>query len=68
MSAWLSDGCFPLFVCVCALSKLAASMCHSVPMLRVEEWPLPGDSLTGDTVRALIDRVSHVHHDLLSRK
>ncbi|KAJ3592143.1 hypothetical protein NHX12_007272 [Muraenolepis orangiensis] len=34
------------------------SMCHSVPMLRVEEWPLPGDSLTGDTVRALIDRVN----------
>uniref|UniRef100_A0A3Q1HRS5 Raftlin family member 2 n=1 Tax=Acanthochromis polyacanthus TaxID=80966 RepID=A0A3Q1HRS5_9TELE len=35
-----------------------ASMCHSVPVLRVEEWPLPGDSLTGDTVRALIDRVN----------
>ncbi|CAL8321216.1 unnamed protein product [Merluccius merluccius] len=34
------------------------SMCHSIPMLRVEEWPLPGDSLTGDTVRALIDRVN----------
>ncbi|XP_059895811.1 raftlin-2 [Gadus macrocephalus] len=34
------------------------SLCHSVPMLRVEEWPLPGDSLTGDTVRALIDRVN----------
>ncbi|XP_072253668.1 raftlin-2 [Leuresthes tenuis] len=32
--------------------------CHSVPVLRVEEWPLPGDSLTGDTVRALIDRVN----------
>uniref|UniRef100_A0A8C9ZG90 Raftlin family member 2 n=1 Tax=Sander lucioperca TaxID=283035 RepID=A0A8C9ZG90_SANLU len=30
----------------------------SVPMLKVEEWPLPGESLTGDTVRALIDRVN----------
>ncbi|XP_056145553.1 raftlin-2 [Lampris incognitus] len=39
-------------------SKQAVSMCHSVPMLRVEEWPLPGESLTGDTVRALIDRVN----------
>uniref|UniRef100_A0A3Q3LQB2 Raftlin family member 2 n=1 Tax=Mastacembelus armatus TaxID=205130 RepID=A0A3Q3LQB2_9TELE len=39
-------------------SKQTASLCHSVPMLRVEEWPLPGDSLTGDTVRALIDRVN----------
>ncbi|KAF3843629.1 hypothetical protein F7725_002478, partial [Dissostichus mawsoni] len=29
-----------------------------VPMLKVEEWPLPGDSLTSDTVRALIDRVN----------
>lgn len=35
-------------------------MCHSVPVLRVEEWMLPGESLTGDTVRALIDRVSGV--------
>ncbi|CAI5670695.1 unnamed protein product [Oreochromis niloticus] len=33
-------------------------MYHSVPVLRVEEWPLPGDSLTADTVRALIDRVN----------
>nr|XP_057938654.1 raftlin-2 isoform X2 [Doryrhamphus excisus] len=40
------------------LSHQTASMCHSVPMLRVEEWPLPGESLTGDTVRALIDRVN----------
>lgn len=39
-------------------SKQTMSMCHSVPVLRVEEWPLPGDSLTGDTVRALIDRVN----------
>ncbi|KAM6985672.1 raftlin-2 [Aplochiton taeniatus] len=39
-------------------SKQTVSMCHSVPVLRVEEWPLPGDSLTGDTVRALIDRVN----------
>ncbi|CAB1445363.1 unnamed protein product [Pleuronectes platessa] len=39
-------------------SRQTASMCHSVPVLRVEEWPLPGDSLTGDTVRALIDRVN----------
>ncbi|XP_062312885.1 raftlin-2 isoform X1 [Osmerus eperlanus] len=39
-------------------SKHAVSMCHSVPVLRVEEWPLPGESLTGDIVRALIDRVN----------
>ncbi|KAL6100492.1 rftn2 [Pungitius sinensis] len=39
-------------------SKQMASMCHSAPVLKVEEWPLPGDSLTGDTVRALIDRVN----------
>ncbi|KAK7913754.1 hypothetical protein WMY93_013965 [Mugilogobius chulae] len=39
-------------------SKQTAAMCHSVPVLRVEEWPLPGDSLTGDTVRALLDRVN----------
>ncbi|XP_029314285.1 raftlin-2 [Cottoperca gobio] len=39
-------------------SKQMASMCYSVPMLKVEEWPLPGESLTGDTVRALIDRVN----------
>ncbi|KAI4796814.1 hypothetical protein KUCAC02_026741, partial [Chaenocephalus aceratus] len=39
-------------------SKQMASMCYSVPMLKVEEWPLPGDSLTSDTVRALIDRVN----------
>lgn len=35
-------------------------MCHSAPVLRVEEWMLPGESLTGDTVRALIDRVGGV--------
>ncbi|XP_045067942.1 raftlin-2-like isoform X2 [Coregonus clupeaformis] len=40
------------------LSKQAVSMCHSVPVLRVEEWPIPGESLTVDTVRALIDRVN----------
>ncbi|KAJ8012618.1 hypothetical protein DPEC_G00044740 [Dallia pectoralis] len=39
-------------------SKQAVSMCHSVPVLRVEEWPIPGESLTGDTVRALLDRVN----------
>ncbi|XP_068602802.1 raftlin-2 [Brachionichthys hirsutus] len=39
-------------------SRQTPSMCHSIPVLRVEEWPLPGDSLTGDTVRALIDRVN----------
>ncbi|KAI5621369.1 raftlin-2 [Silurus asotus] len=39
-------------------SKHAVAMVHSVPVLRVEEWPLPGDSLTSDTVRALIDRVN----------
>ncbi|XP_038154413.1 raftlin-2 [Cyprinodon tularosa] len=39
-------------------SNQMASTCHSAPVLRVEEWPLPGDSLTCDTVRALIDRVN----------
>ncbi|XP_024262482.1 raftlin-2 isoform X1 [Oncorhynchus tshawytscha] len=39
-------------------SKQVVSMCHSVPVLRVEEWPIPGESLTDDTVRALIDRVN----------
>ncbi|XP_060785475.1 raftlin-2 [Neoarius graeffei] len=39
-------------------SKHAVAMVHSVPVLRVEEWPLPGDSLTSDTVRALIERVN----------
>ncbi|XP_047456668.1 raftlin-2 [Mugil cephalus] len=39
-------------------SKQVVSMCLSVPVLRVEEWPLPGDSLTSDTVKALIDRVN----------
>ncbi|TNN03790.1 raftlin-2 [Takifugu rubripes] len=39
-------------------SKQPTAMCHSVPVLRVEEWMLPGESLTGDTVRALIDRVN----------
>ncbi|KAB5576875.1 hypothetical protein PHYPO_G00203540 [Pangasianodon hypophthalmus] len=39
-------------------SKNAVAVFHSVPVLRVEEWPLPGDSLTSDTVRALIDRVN----------
>lgn len=52
------------FVCACVFSKQMASMCHSVPMLKVEEWPLPGESLTGDTVRALIDRVSDIYCDL----
>ena len=61
LSHWLSNRCFCLCVSVFALSKQTASMCHSVPMLRVEEWPLPGESLTGDTVRALIDRVSDIY-------
>uniref|UniRef100_W5K3T2 Raftlin family member 2 n=1 Tax=Astyanax mexicanus TaxID=7994 RepID=W5K3T2_ASTMX len=39
-------------------SKHAVAMVHSVPVLRVEEWPLPGDSLTSDTVRVLVDRVN----------
>ncbi|TNN61873.1 Raftlin-2 [Liparis tanakae] len=38
--------------------KQMASVCHSAPLLKVEEWPLPGEALTGDTVRALIDRVN----------
>lgn len=61
LSHWLSDRRFCLCVSVFALSKQMASMCHSVPLLRVEEWPLPGESLTGDTVRALIDRVSDIY-------
>lgn len=61
LSHWLSDWRFCLCVSVFALSKQMASMCHSVPLLRVEEWPLPGESLTGDTVRALIDRVSDIY-------
>uniref|UniRef100_H3D1U6 Raftlin family member 2 n=1 Tax=Tetraodon nigroviridis TaxID=99883 RepID=H3D1U6_TETNG len=39
-------------------SKQPAAVCSSAPVLRVEEWMLPGESLTGDTVRALIDRVN----------
>ncbi|KAJ8352890.1 hypothetical protein SKAU_G00243660 [Synaphobranchus kaupii] len=39
-------------------SKQVMPMCHNVPVLRVEEWPLPGDSLTSDTVRVLIERVN----------
>ncbi|KAF0026943.1 hypothetical protein F2P81_021680 [Scophthalmus maximus] len=39
-------------------TRQMSSLYHTVPVLRVEEWPLPGDSLTGDTVRALIDRVN----------
>lgn len=39
-------------------SKHAVAMVHSVPVLKAEEWPLPGDSLTSDTVRALLDRVN----------
>ncbi|XP_030643124.1 raftlin-2 [Chanos chanos] len=42
------------------VSKQAMPMSHSVPVLRVEEWPLPGDSLTSDTVRALLDRVNSI--------
>uniref|UniRef100_A0A3Q3VQQ5 Uncharacterized protein n=1 Tax=Mola mola TaxID=94237 RepID=A0A3Q3VQQ5_MOLML len=38
-----------------------ASMSHSVPMLRMEKWPLPWESLTGDIVRALIDRVGDIY-------
>uniref|UniRef100_A0A8C6KRE0 Raftlin family member 2 n=2 Tax=Nothobranchius furzeri TaxID=105023 RepID=A0A8C6KRE0_NOTFU len=40
------------------LSCQVGSLCPSMPRLKVEEWPLPGDSLTSDTVRALIDRVN----------
>ncbi|XP_051998246.1 raftlin-2-like [Xyrauchen texanus] len=39
-------------------SKHAMPMIDSVPVLRVEEWPLPGESLTSDIVRLLIDRVN----------
>ncbi|XP_051565346.1 raftlin-2-like [Myxocyprinus asiaticus] len=39
-------------------SKHAMPMIDSVPVLRVEEWPLPGESLTSDAVRLLIDRVN----------
>lgn len=43
--------------CVCGYSNHAVPMIDSLPVLRVEEWPLPGESLTSDTVRLLIDRV-----------
>nr|XP_046224740.1 raftlin-2-like isoform X1 [Oncorhynchus gorbuscha] len=36
----------------------ASRRCPCVPVLRVEEWPITGQSLTGDNVRALIDRVN----------
>ncbi|XP_076857775.1 raftlin-2 [Brachyhypopomus gauderio] len=39
-------------------SKHAVALVHNTPVLRVEEWPLPGDSLTSTTVTALIDRVN----------
>ncbi|XP_028291981.1 raftlin-2 [Gouania willdenowi] len=39
-------------------SKKMGSMSQSIPILKVEEWPLPGDSLTSNTVRALLDRVN----------
>ncbi len=45
-----------LFV-LCGCSNHAVPMIDSLPVLRVEEWPLPGESLTSDTVRLLIDRV-----------
>nr|XP_023661912.1 raftlin-2 [Paramormyrops kingsleyae] len=38
-------------------SKDMVPMCQRAPVLRVEEWPLPGDSLTADVIQALIDRV-----------
>ncbi|XP_048833828.1 raftlin-2-like [Brienomyrus brachyistius] len=39
-------------------SRQTVALDRSVPVLKVEMWPLPGDSLTEDTVRALIDRVN----------
>ncbi|XP_052004507.1 raftlin-2 [Xyrauchen texanus] len=39
-------------------SKHAMPLIDSVPVLSVEEWPLPGESLTSDTVRLFIDRVN----------
>ena len=56
----MSLFCSPFFCSLLplSLSKQVVSMCHSVPVLRVEEWPIPGESLTDDTVRALIDRVN----------
>ncbi|KAJ8255246.1 hypothetical protein GJAV_G00202720 [Gymnothorax javanicus] len=36
-------------------SKQVVPMCHNVPVLRVEEWPLPGYSFT---VRTLLDKVN----------
>lgn len=48
---------FVCVVCVCGCSNHAVPMIDSLPVLRVEEWPLPGESLTSDTVRLLIDRV-----------
>lgn len=46
-----------VLVCLCGCSNHAVPMIDSLPVLRVEEWPLPGESLTSDTVRLLIDRV-----------
>lgn len=53
---------FPYLMCIylfvlCGCSKHAVPVIDSLPVLRVEEWPLPGGSLTSDTVRLLIDRV-----------
>lgn len=59
-SGWCHIPTAEVRVCVCFFRKQPAAVCHSVPVLRVEEWMLPGESLTGDTVRALIDRVSGV--------
>ncbi|TRY88224.1 hypothetical protein DNTS_026909 [Danionella cerebrum] len=39
-------------------SSHTVPLIDSVPMLRVEEWPLPGETMTSDTVRLLIDRVN----------
>lgn len=43
-------------------------MCHNVPMLKVEEWPLPGELLTDETVLALIERVGSAVSTTLSCK
>ncbi|XP_069052577.1 raftlin-2 [Lepisosteus oculatus] len=39
-------------------SKQAGPRAAGAPQLLVEEWPLPGDALTSDSVTELIDRVN----------
>lgn len=56
-------------MCLCGPARSFSkqkSMCHNVPMLKVEEWPLPGELLTDETVLALIERVGSAVGTILS--